>query len=138
MGEKEIEKELSEYRRMVREIETVSQEVSELWAQAVSAAANVTDERVQSSGAHDRLGESVAKYADKLNEFYDDEFKAAKELRALKDKIRKVEDNDAATVLMLLYIKGETPAEVERTLSISRATFYRWKERGLELISETS
>jgi len=138
MGEKEIEKELSEYRRVVREIETVSQEVSELWAQAVSAAANVTDERVQSSGAHDRLGESVAKYADKLNEFYDAEDKAAEKLRELNDKIRKVEDNDAATVLMLLYIKGETPAEVERTLSISRATFYRWKERGLELISETS
>lgn len=132
----EIEKELSKYRRAVQEIEAIDQEVGELWECAVGPIANVTDERVQSSGAHDRLGESVAKYADKLNEFYDAEDKAAEKLRELNEKIREVEDNDAATVLTLLYIKGQTPAEVEQTLSISRATFYRWKERGLEEISK--
>lgn len=132
----EIEDRLLGYVRKVEHLKALDAETRSLWDRAVGPLASSSDERVQSSGSQDRIGESVSRFADKLNEFYAAEDEAYEELNEIDRLIEEVEDPDAARVLVMLYIRGLPPTVVMRSLCISRATFYRWKKRGLKEISE--
>lgn len=93
-----------------------------------------TQEKVQSSGAKDRLGALVAKKADLENEIMQDIIDALDTMNEIEEAISALEDPDEQIVLQGRYIENKGWDEISNDIGMSRMSAIRIKNKAISKI----
>lgn len=110
---------LSQYRTALINISNIERTIGELESLALNTKINVDNERVQSSGNQDTIGDLAARICDMKQELNERRAEALEILRNIENTISEVRNDDYKQLLHLRYIGRMSWEEIAVTMHYS-------------------
>ena len=115
---------LNHIKRLDKMIENKLDEIYRLREMSVSISTNMDKDRVQSSGSHDKLGESVAKIVDLERETNDILSELADKKKTIINQIDGMENYDFYVILTYKFVQKLDFREIFLKMKISERKMY--------------
>ena len=115
---------LNQIKRLDKMIENKLDEIYRLREMSVSISTNMDKDRVQSSGSHDKLGESVAKIVDLERETNDILSELADKKKTIINQIDGMENYDFYVILTYKFVQKLDFREIFLKMKISERKMY--------------
>lgn len=115
---------LNQIKRLDKMIENKLDEIYRLREMSVSISTNMDKDRVQSSGSHDKLGESVAKIVDLERETNDIVSELAEKKKTIIKQIDDMSNDDYYLVLTYRFVQKMEFREIFLKMKISERKMY--------------
>lgn len=134
-GTSEIKRFLKGYLRTRSRITILQSEIYQIRSLTEQITVDPTNEKVQSSGSKDRLGDTVSRMVDKETELMEEVACAFDTLNKIENAIDRVDDPDCQLVLQLRYIEGLDWYETAKKMHSSEKTAQRREKEAFEKLS---
>ena len=125
----EITSFLRGYQRARARIVFLQTELGELQDLCERITVDPTKEKIQSSGSKDRLGDTVARIADKETEIMSEVAHAFDTLNEIESALSKIDDPEEQLVLQIRYIEGRDWEYTARKMNVNKRTAQRLNDR---------
>ena len=123
---------LNQIKRLDKMIENKLDEIYRLREMSVSISTNMDKDRVQSSGSHDKLGESVAKIVDLERETNDIVSELAEKKKVIIKQIDDMTNDDYYVILTYRFVQKMEFREIFLKMKISERKMYTVYKQALK------
>lgn len=117
-------------------IDRKQEQIDSLRSLAISIAMHTDSERVQSSGAKDKIGDACAKIADLQAEINEDIDHFVEMKASVMHRIDELESLDERNVLYYRYFQYYEFRKISQEMHVSESTVYRLHKRAMQGICE--